>query len=121
MRSKQGFSLLEVLIAIVLLAVVVAVCVPYLKPTYAGSAVGDLSEFHARVSESLARELQSSSVRMSLEQLTEWARSNDWAIEQVVDQRQSDTQTDAAGSWVRVSEGSSHSLLWVSPSNETVP
>lgn len=121
MRGKQGFSLLEVLIAIVLLAVVVAVCVPYFRSMHAGRAVGDLSDFHARVNESLAREVQSSSDRMSIVQLTEWARSNGWTVEQVVDQRQSAIQAETAGSWVRVSHGSSHSLLWVSSPNETLP
>jgi prepilin-type N-terminal cleavage/methylation domain-containing protein len=121
LASKQGFSLLEVLIAIVLLAVVVAVCVPYLRAGNERNEVGESSEFHTQLAESLASAPFPNRNEMTVGEYTEWARLNGWTCEEVNQKSLLDEQSASAGVWVVISDGHSSSMHWASPEVELRP
>lgn len=119
--SKPAFSLLEVLIAIVLLAVVVVVCVPYLRVGHERLDIGESSQFHARVVESLASTPFLDRNKITMAQYTEWARSNGWTCEQIKQINLLNEQPDTAGVWVVISDGVASSIHWASQEPEVSP
>lgn len=113
MSDNTGFSLLEVLIAIVLLAIVVAVCVPYLKVDLASSdPAGRASAFHLRVADAIANEHGPDLHLISLEQYRSLASLNGWACERVEQDSMLTDEPESAGFWVKISDGDSNGLYW---------
>lgn len=116
MNARSGFSLLEVLIAIVLLAIVVAVCVPYLKVNQASSdPAGRASAFHLRVADAIANEHGPGLHLISLEQYSSLASLNGWACERLVQDSMMTDEPESAGFWVKISDGESSGVYWAVP------
>ena len=113
MNARSGFSLLEVLIAIVLLAIVVAVCVPYLKVNQASSdPAGRASAFHLRVADAIANEHGPGLHLISLEQYSSLASLNGWACERLEQDSMLTDEPESAGYWVKISDGELSALYW---------
>ena len=122
MSDKPGFSLLEVLIAIVLLAIVVAVCVPFLKVAQAEhDRVGRVSAFHLRVADAIASEHGSVSFLMNPEQYCSLASSNGWTCEHPDQVSLLTDEHESAGFWVVISDGDSSGVYWATSEEEQGP
>lgn len=116
MNARAGFSLLEVLIAIVLLAIVVAVCVPYLKVNQAsGDPAGRASAFHLRVADVITTEHGPGLHLISLEQYSSLASLNGWACERLEQDSMLTDEPELAGFWVKISDGESSGVYWAVP------
>ncbi len=113
MNARPGFSLLEVLIAIVLLAIVVVVCVPYLKVDQAqNDPAGRVSAFHLRVADAIASEHGSSQNQINLDQYSSLASSNGWTCERLDQEHLLTEDSESAGFWVMISDGDSSGMYW---------
>lgn len=121
MCSRAGFSLLEVIIAIVLLAIVVVVCVPYLRAGQGTDTLADSSAFHVRVTEALAGMPRQSTTMMDTQHYAEFARSNGWTCERIDQISTFEEQDELAREWVVISDGQSSCILWAAPEEEPSP
>ncbi len=108
MNKSPAFTLLEVLLAIVLLALVVGVCTPYLRPSTPQTDLGGLSEFVVQVNEAINRAQREDSRLLNLGQLEALVSSHGWRIEPV-------TPVDPGwldGQWVTISDGDNTLCRW---------
>ena len=122
MNARSGFSLLEVLIAIVLLAIVVAVCVPYLKVDQAsGDPAGRASAFHLRVADAIATEHGPGLHLISLEQYSSLASLNGWVCGRLEQVSIVTDEPESAGFWVKISDGETSGVYWAVPKEGQSP
>lgn len=113
MTRDRGFTLLEVLLAIVLLAVVVGVCAPYLRSDRTASTYQEINEFHTQVAEALSITRLSHANHMTFDEIQSWASQNGWSCTRI-DRHAGTSDIEATlGVWVSVSDGRSQSIHWV--------
>lgn len=112
MSSKRAFTLLEVLLAIVLLAIVVGVSVPYLRAWGDLDPVADESSFQAQVAQSIAASQRSQPLPMASDQYRELAQSQGWSFNRVEHSSSSQIDLVSRGEWVIISDGEQHSIHW---------
>lgn len=107
MTSRSAFTLLEVLFAIVLLALVVAVCVPFLKASGSSDDGAERSAFLALIEEEIAQFSHSHSDGPSEKQFQTIFQSIG------IDCVKIGIQNDSLdGQWIRLSDGRFETIRW---------
>lgn len=107
MTERRGFTLLELLLAIVLLAVVTTVCVPYLRPSQSPPDIDAYSTFVLSVDEKLATLARSQSGPITIEQMTSLADTQGWRYEAPTQR-----DPDQLGIWVTISDDRFQVCRW---------
>lgn len=117
MNRSPAFTLLEVLLAIVLLAMVVGVCTPYLRSSTPQADAEDFCAFSAQVNETIERAQRAESQPLSVLRLEEIASSQGWRCEPVTlyDEK------GLGGRWVSISDGSYTLCRWAREETERAP
>lgn len=104
---RTAFTLTEVLFAVVLLAMVVGVCVPYMRSEHHGSSPAELAEFSVLVDEEIERFKLSHASGPTLEELGE--------IMDVIGSHcvsASRVDDELQGQWIAITNGSYTVLRW---------
>ena len=116
MIARHGLTILEILVSVVLLAIVVGVCVPFLRAPDHANAASEYSEFVSHLDETIARHKQSSADELSMEELAEACIPLGYTCS-VVHQGKS----DLGGQWVTVSSDKFMVIRWVRVDEEEQP
>lgn len=107
MTTRPAFTLLEVLFAIVLLAIVVAVCVPFLRAPVTSDSEAERSVFLTTIDEEIARFSRSNHNGPTNHELS--AMFQPIGIECV---KLGDHNELLDGQWVRLSDGRFETTRW---------
>lgn len=107
MNNRAGFTLLEVLFAVVLLALVVSVCVPIMRPTQP-EATTDITAFSYAFDEAIFKTTLSSSLPPTLDQFNEAAISIGGRCEPL-----GEINEDLYGQWISITNGTDTILRWM--------
>jgi len=107
MNRHAAFTLLEVLIALVLLALVVAVCAPYLRPAMHESTTTGLSSFVLQVNEHINRFKLSHADQPTIEELTDLLSPIGYTCTST-----SSPSTENKGRWISITDGDYTVLRW---------
>ena len=112
LRNIQGFTLLEVLMAIVLLAVVVGVSVPFLQGWAEQDHAMSQSEFQSLVAQELAHFELGRSQPMTFDTYTEFSLAHSWECDRVEHPTVQQPTSEMHGEWVVLSDGSNRIIYW---------
>ena len=112
MRNSHGFTLLELLLAIVLLAVVVGVVAPYLRVQPDQADIEGQSLFDARVEEVVSSSKVSHNQQLIYEDYLQLAQSRGWDCQRVESNAARSVLQPAFGEWVMLREGDFFALQW---------
>jgi len=118
--SSRAFTLLEVMLAIVLLTIIVLVCVPFLHINKASTLYADTARFHNSVHEAVYREQQTHSGELSTDDYQRIATSNGWELVIVEESSSSTQMSPKRGEWVAIRSGELESFHWA-PTRESIP
>lgn len=121
MIAKGAFSILEVLLATVLLAIVVAVCTPYLRVGVVPSPEASREQFDLQVREAIRKQQHTHRSRIDYQVYAEAALLNGWTCKQVHGSSQEGGNQGLGGTWVWISDGRASSVHWVAPVNGGAP
>jgi type II secretory pathway pseudopilin PulG len=116
MNRRSAFTILEVLVSVVLLAVVVGVCVQFMRAPVDTGSPSELSEFNFQIDEAIARFKLSSPDEPTLEQLTEICRPLGLRCSLT-----GEPNTELDGQWVVVGDERFQTLRWVRVEVEVSP
>jgi type II secretory pathway pseudopilin PulG len=116
MNRRSAFTILEVLVSVVLLAVIVGVCVPFMRAPVDIVSPSDLSEFTSQIDEAMARFKQSSPDEPTLEQLTEICQPLGLRCSLV-----GEPNTELEGQWAVVGDERFQTMRWVRVEIEVSP
>lgn len=111
-RDDHGFTLLEVLLAVVLLAAVIGVCAPFLSSTPRQDHLGSQSEFYTDAEQLIAAAQSSNSQLLDFEDYATIAQTRGWACRRVDPSRAVNGDAESLGEWVLLSNGPHEKLCW---------
>lgn len=112
MRSRAGFTLLEVLLALVLLATVVGVSVPYLRADTGADPTATESRFHAVVARAVAMESRSHASALTYEAYADVAAMNGWECRRIARAEPDAPAGERFGEWLLITDGIHRSVQW---------
>ena len=107
MITRAGFTLLEVLFAVVLLALVVSVCVPIMRQTPPRMA-SDISAFSYAVDDAIHMATLSSSMPPTLDQFNQAVLAVGGRCEPL-----GEINEDLQGQWISITNGTDTILRWM--------
>ncbi len=113
MTARGAFSILEVLLATVLLAVVVTVCTPYLRLRAVPAPETSRDLLSTRVREELAERQLTNRAKIDYRDYAEIAQLNGWVCEPIHQFSHWGGDLGVGGAWVRLSDGHTSSVHWV--------
>lgn len=112
MRDNHAFTLLEVLLAAVLLAIVIGVCAPFVSHTSNQDHLGLQSEFLNEAAQLIATAQSRNNQLLDYEDYAAIAQSQGWGCERVETIEILYNETQSLGEWVRLSDGLHMRLCW---------
>ncbi len=113
--TKRGFTLLELLLAIVLLATVVAVCVPYLRGYRNDNDLTEQSRFFVQASQAVKLRSVSTHGSLTIDDQRALATEQGWVCEPVESMTLQRKRESLEGEWVLIRSGHAMSVHWVAP------
>lgn len=119
-RDDHGFTLLEVLLAVVLLAAVIGVCAPFLSGTLRQDRLGSQSEFYSEAEQLIAAAQSSNPQLLDYEDYATIAQTHGWACGCVGTSRAVYGDAEPLGEWVLLSNGPHEKLCWAAIHSEVV-
>lgn len=112
MKTESGFSLLESLLAVVLMAVVVAMCVPFLSRPGLDARTSTSSDFNARANQLVWDVRSRQDERLSIQQYEEIATNEGWSCHVIPRIDAAPSSIPARGHWVCLSDGLDSVPFW---------
>lgn len=113
--TKRGFSLLELLLAIVLLATVVAVCVPYLRAYRNDHDLTEQSKFSMQTAQAVKLRSVSTNGSLTIDDYKALAIEHGWVCERVEPNHVQSEGDPLVGEWVLIRSSDAKSVFWVPP------
>lgn len=123
MRTDRAFTLIEVLLAVVLLATVVGVCAPFLTGRASIDSTRSQSEFLMLADQLIAQQQLSHATQLTFDEYTQIAESRGWHCRRVQINRVGADENDPFGEWVELSDGVHARLCWagIEPREKVIP
>lgn len=112
MRSSAGFTLLEVLLALVILATVIGVSVPYLSADTGVDPSASQSRFHASVAQAVTKESRSHASPLTFDKYADIAMLNGWVCRRLARNRPNVPAEYSSGEWLLITDGIHQSMHW---------
>tara|TARA_R100000687_G_scaffold21387_1_gene17825 strand:- start:952 stop:1323 length:372 start_codon:yes stop_codon:yes gene_type:complete len=112
MRTDRAFTLIEVLLAVVLLAAVVGVCIPFLAGRVSTDTAWSQSAFLVLTDQLIAQKQISHAKSLTFDEYTQLAVSKGWRCRRVQRNFGQEDEIDPLGEWVEITDGVHARLCW---------
>lgn len=112
MKTDQAFTLIEVLLAVVLLAMIVGVCVPFLSGRVEADLCRSQSVFLAQAEQLIAHEQVAQASALKYEDYARLASTRGWSCVRVSVLTDQSIDGEQVGEWIELSDGVHDRLCW---------